>query len=355
MRKIPFLLIAILVFPLHVYASPLISSISGPVSNSQNITVAGLAFGAGPTIHKWDNFEGGAYGDTVSGWSTGTGVKYDNTNQRTNSTLSAYADTGKEDLWYINGSPLSTVYMTFWLKADYEWELGVDPCPDYEYGYNWKWIWSGYNYLNSKPYFSTCTMCSNSNVWSTEGITGEISNQYHTNAIVPPSDEVWERHELYIKESASPGGTFDGTADGSLLFWQQTGGEGNTFTQRINQTAITTNDSGYSQHIEFLALVTCCRALTPTWIDDAYIANSMARVEIGNNSIWANCTHREIQIPSTWSDSSITVTVNRGSFKNGDSAYLFVVDGDGNASNGYPITIGGNAPPSPPSGLKVVD
>jgi len=60
-------------------------------------------------------------------------------------------------------------------------------------------------------------------------------------------------------------------------------------------------------------------------------------------------------MPTTWSDSSIYITVNQGSFKNGDNAFLFVVDKDGNVSSGYPITIASNAPPSPPSSLKIVD
>ena len=75
--------------------------------------------------------------------------------------------------------------------------------------------------------------------------------------------------------------------------------------------------------------------------DDVYFDNTRARVEIGNVSSWEACTHREIQLPTAWSDNSITITVNQSSFKDGDTAYLFVVDADGNVSNGYPITIGG--------------
>ena len=52
--------------------------------------------------------------------------------------------------------------------------------------------------------------------------------------------------------------------------------------------------------------------------------------------------------------------MNQGSFENGDSAFLFVVDEDGNVSSGHPITFGASggeqpSPPSPPSGLKIVD
>jgi fibronectin type 3 domain-containing protein len=74
------------------------------------------------------------------------------------------------------------------------------------------------------------------------------------------------------------------------------------------------------------------------YIDDAYYDTTIARVEIGNASTYAACTHREIQIPSAWSATSVTINANTGSFANG-AAYLFVIDEDGTASAGQAITI----------------
>jgi len=76
------------------------------------------------------------------------------------------------------------------------------------------------------------------------------------------------------------------------------------------------------------------------YFDDAYVDNTWARVEICNESIWNESIrkHCEIQIPIAWSDNSITITANQGSFQDGDTAYLFVVDENGTASIGYPIT-----------------
>ena len=76
------------------------------------------------------------------------------------------------------------------------------------------------------------------------------------------------------------------------------------------------------------------------YFDDAFVDNSWARVEICNESIWdeSRRRHCEIQIPTAWSDDSITVTVNQGSFNDTGAAYLFVVDENGSASEGYPIT-----------------
>jgi len=66
-------------------------------------------------------------------------------------------------------------------------------------------------------------------------------------------------------------------------------------------------------------------------------------VEIGDAATWSNCDHKEIQIPTSWSSSSIGIDVNTGSFSNG-TAYLYVVDSSGDVnSSGYEITIGGGA------------
>ena len=72
---------------------------------------------------------------------------------------------------------------------------------------------------------------------------------------------------------------------------------------------------------------------------ELYIDTTLARVELGNNPSFAASTHREIQIPTAWSNGSISIKVNKGSFPAG-TAYLFVIDENGNPSAGYPVQIG---------------
>jgi len=83
---------------------------------------------------------------------------------------------------------------------------------------------------------------------------------------------------------------------------------------------------------------------TFAWFDDVCILSSRARVEIGNAPTWDDCTHREIQRHTSWG-STITVTVNAGTFTEGTVVYLYVVDSAGVPSNGYPVTIGGTVTP----------
>jgi hypothetical protein len=90
------------------------------------------------------------------------------------------------------------------------------------------------------------------------------------------------------------------------------------------------------------------------YVDDVYIDDTWQRVEIGDNATYSSCTHREIQIPTAWSDTSITATLNQGSFENGSTGYVFVIDEDGNANEtGKAITFG-EAPAPEPSGKNSV-
>ena len=92
---------------------------------------------------------------------------------------------------------------------------------------------------------------------------------------------------------------------------------------------------------------------------DIYIDGTLARIYIGDSQDYSACKHLELQVPKTWTNNSISFTFNQGSFNSGDTAYLFVVDKDGNASGGKQITIGGGSSggdiiaPSVPSGLTV--
>ena len=83
------------------------------------------------------------------------------------------------------------------------------------------------------------------------------------------------------------------------------------------------------------------------WADDVYVDTTWQRVMIGDSPQWNTCTAREIQIPTAWSDGSISVVANLKAFPAGKSKYLFVVDKNGNPSSGFPL---GNTPrPNPPT------
>ena len=93
------------------------------------------------------------------------------------------------------------------------------------------------------------------------------------------------------------------------------------------------------------------------YFDDIYIDNTLSRVYLGDNQTLEHCTKLEIQIPSSWSASSITITVNTGSLPKCETAYLFVFDADNNYNiEGYPVSVApaSGEPPCPPERLRVV-
>lgn len=59
--------------------------------------------------------------------------------------------------------------------------------------------------------------------------------------------------------------------------------------------------------------------------DDVYVDDSWCRVPAGDSATYNSCTSREPQIPSAWSDSSVTVTLNKGAFSSLSGKHLFVV------------------------------
>jgi hypothetical protein len=75
---------------------------------------------------------------------------------------------------------------------------------------------------------------------------------------------------------------------------------------------------------------------------DVYYDHSLARVVLADTADYAQAQIVEAQIPSAWSDASITLSANLGKLNAGQLAYLFVFDADDNHNAvGFPVTIGG--------------
>jgi len=90
------------------------------------------------------------------------------------------------------------------------------------------------------------------------------------------------------------------------------------------------------------------------WWSQIYIDNTWQRVYLGARSTWATNTQwtRELLIPTAWAADGTSITarvVNPGTFANGSTAYIYVVDSTGAVNaTGKDVTIGGSG--SPPTG-----
>jgi hypothetical protein len=71
------------------------------------------------------------------------------------------------------------------------------------------------------------------------------------------------------------------------------------------------------------------------YFDDIYVDSTFARVVMANSEVYDDATVVEPQIPSIWSDSSVSVTVNLGMLRDGEPMCLFVFDAGNNRSPAY--------------------
>jgi|GEM_PF-1372304 len=156
-------------------------------------------------------------------------------------------------------------------------------------------------------------------------------DHYHFGSWHDWSRTTWSRHEIYKKNSV-PAGALNGEVHFEMV--------GSPSSIR-NEKQIITRAAGQTWKNSSVWLPLAIANVTEDqtmWVDNVYVDDTRARVEIGNQSTFSECTIREIQIPITWSSQQITATLNKGTLSTGTN-YLFVIDSSGNVSIGKQITI----------------
>lgn len=327
------LLILVSLFCLPVYAQS-ISSLSGNAVHDTDISISGSSFGskspAAPI--KWENFEDNSIdGDWTYEFSQQANASVVSTKNRGVSNYECewnIYNTGNANFSWISGvAAQSEIYIYYYARrywtfpdnGDTAYGLlkvnrvvtGSGSIPNWYYG----WVYTDdiKAALEHVP------------------DVGEVQGGYfpYDRETYFPND-TWVNFESYYK-FGSAGASFQNVNCDQVY----------SYTGVNVITGETVYNTAYGFGIGFARVRSTGKLETDRyWIDDIYIDNTKARVMLGDNATFANCTHREIQIPHTWSDTSIGVTVNTGSFNNGDGVYLFVVDSDGTASEGYPVQIG---------------
>ncbi len=147
---------------------------------------------------------------------------------------------------------------------------------------------------------------------------------------VNPMSGAWVKVEMELK--------YTNLADGYVKLWE----DGvlkidyRGATDRLPGSARTEGIGGYARNYPH----------TTNWryFADVYLDYSRARVILGNAPTLAASTVREVQVPTAWSDTTIVVSANLGTFSQAQTAYVYVVDPNGEANrSGLPIIIGGGA------------
>lgn len=341
-------------------AAPNNISVPASLIDKQEVTITGLDFGnkatQNPTI--WDDFEDGTDSAIVPGtypifggaWARGHGgtqdVVYSNESLRPGSTMSILSEdraTGNCNLGWVDES--NEYYLSFWAQFNSNDEL--------IFGHR---QWKPY-YIFPNP--SSGTIIPRQALGLHASSSWRVGHDIAENTLgdtvwIPCTDVLndmegrWFRMELYARQSSIPN-----AADGEItvnLFYNDA-----VYTGSKTSLVTRAGDVKYG-YVNIIDWYGDEPNLTGSiYLDDVYFDTTRARVEIGNAASWENCTKREIQIPTSWSNDSATITVNKGSFTDGP-AFLFVVDSNGEASAGYPITIGDSSditPPSAPNGLSI--
>lgn len=323
----------------HAYSQPSVSGTSGTFTHGGSVTISGSSFGAHGDYHTesnsglafaWEDFESET--GFTSGTSTTGGFAVNctdsncsrdwllaTTTNRTNSTKWARR-IDAHDTFACNteglkkpgdsGASYSNVaFISFWFKV-----------PDSSSGGKLYRQWSGSGATSDMGYSTIDGSCSNHVICTWD---------YNPDGI-PLEDEVWQRLD-YVQTSSTHMDLYVLGLNGNDVY--DSGGipfEGGS------------GSNGYFQAVPGSGKDYGTNPLTDYFgYDDIYISFTRARVEICNSNTWSSRSSCEIQIPTSWSTSSIGIKVNRGAFGASDTAYLYVVDSSGNVSTAREITFGG--------------
>lgn len=312
-------------------AAQSISGVSGTLNHGASITVSGSSFGTRPTQSpiRWDNFEAGTIGAGITGWTTtstqaGKGPRY--------AAVSRPGTPGSKSAWQEFGSgnynsgialtntPSRKFYVSGWVYGNVS---GISR--------NVKLVsFRGADFADPEGRFDQYPVHSNGQIYTADCSGNKTMGNYSVGGTLIIEDGNWHRLEVWIDLGTPNGG------NGNYHIWK----DFVTWGTPLSGTAITSDcqfAEAWVQH--YFSTDTNNPSANYYW-DELYIDTTRARVEIGNASTWAASTHREIQPVSAWSASSVTFTLNRGSFSPGASAWLFVVTDSGAVSAGYPITLG---------------
>ena len=345
----------LLLFSGIALSAPVISGTSSSsFSNGSSVTISGSGFGSsGPNVVIFDDFEKGQSGQTIK---TGSGSaaygQWDATGSPctsstiyyTNSTsvsgsLSFQAATSTDNYGLYLESRLpggaTDVFISWWLYLP-----SGDNFPGYDGGrVNWKQMWMMGSGTTDDDIVLPTFVGTSPNTVSNYIINGNDSRDWSKYIGLSFSRGTWTR--LWTWVHGVPGGT------GHIDYWQL---QSNGVHQLSNQDGAFLKSGGQYERVRVNAYGGATKS-HPTF-DDVYIAsgpNARARVEIGNSSSYNSCSKMAILTPTSWSNSQIVATVRTGLFRSGETAYLFVVDANGNTSSGKAITIGQGSDASTPT------
>ena len=349
------------------FATPVITQVSGTLDHKASITIQGNGFGSKSTAAPlaWDDASGTSIGQVWDGaWPDRFGPSYDIMyrdpmrgvspphahDNRLIAGAHAYsngADAGFDVVLFKNitiGSYPASIYASWYQRADSNWVFGGDnnyKIFDYSVGAEPYATANNWFTCYGPPHPGTNTdgaqwiVTDDGQSLSLPDATGH--NAWWASSVNPMS--AWSKVEIMVRVTNQSDGYIQAFENGKQI---------------MNYRGPTDRYSGNSRTIGVGGYARIRNPSNWRYFDDVYVDTTFAHVVLADSPVLSSATTIENQIPVTWSDSSITATVNLGHFSQGQTAYLFVVDDSGNASAGYPIAASGSAiMPNAPTGISV--
>jgi hypothetical protein len=338
-----------------------VSGVSGSFTQGGSITIAGSAFGSnadgGPMLY--DNFDD-ATGDIVSSGGTGRvpQVHVGGLSGYTTWVRDGGGDYTGRAITRNNGSPKahSTWHARmafdsnlggFWglnLRVPYAVDTGDELYVSFyvrstkthaDFGRQHKsivWYSSGFN---DQGYVSTAyDNCQTFPGWREELL--DVSYQGTSGITGVHTDAEWIRQELYFRQGAP------GTANGGINFTIYRPSAPAKYFSSSGSIATRSNSLVWSEWTFGGGYYDDCSGVETANIDldEFYMDDTPARVEVCDSPTWAARNKCELQMPTAWSDTSITATFNIGYLSPGNPAYVYVINaGGGVNAQGFAIMV----------------
>ena len=349
-------------------AAPALQQVSGSMDHNGTVTITGSGFGAKASAAPlvWDNATGsalsgqwtGAWPDKLPGYNTGyyapmRGIDLPHTHDTRYIAGAHAANTGADSGYAVMvfkaiQAPAFPyfIYASWYQRVDDQWHFGGDnnfKTFDYSlgtepYAANQSWYTA---YGPPLPGSTTDIPQWTYEIGTPLALPDNNGHNAWWGMAVNPMAGKWSKVEITIRVSNQKDGYVKVFENGH---------------QVINYSGVTDTYGG-SQRTISVGGYARMQGYPTNWryYDDIYIDTSLQRVVLADKPVLSQATIIEPQIPTSWSDSSITATVNLGKFTQGQTAYLLVVDATGPPrAAGKAVTAGGNSfMPNAPSGVAV--